>query len=51
MIMKTKREYYKFQGKKDKETDKGKPIRVTPEFSMETLKAKRIWKGVHTLKD
>jgi hypothetical protein len=39
-------------GEKGQETYKGKPIRITPGFSTETMKAKRAWTDViQTLRD
>ena len=36
----------------DQVIHKGRPIRITPDFSMETLKARRSWAGVlQTLRD
>ena len=38
--------------KKGQVTYKGRPIRITPDFSMETLKARRSWTDVlQTLRD
>ena len=45
----TKNQY--FFKKKDQVTYKGKPIRITFDFSMETLKARGVWTDVlQTLK-
>ena len=43
---------WKAAKKKMEVTYKGKPVRTTAEFSMETLKARRAWSSAfHNLKD
>jgi hypothetical protein len=44
--MHRKKKILKAVGEKGQVTYKGRPIRITPDFSTETLKAKRAWTDV-----
>jgi hypothetical protein len=43
---KTKKDYLKAAREKGQVTYKGGPIRVVPDFSLETMKARRAWSEV-----
>jgi hypothetical protein len=46
LITQSKERILKAPKEKDQETYKGRPIRITPDFSTETMKARRAWSEV-----